>query len=130
MKQFLTTIYVVAFATHATALGINCRGSFACPTDLITCGIADLQDQINMLDDDAQFGPGEHVACCDHLCAFTQQTDQTISGAYAKQLIAAVRNHGCTRCGSAPFSDNNVAEGELKVNFVLSQAKFRRDLLA
>lgn len=123
MKSYFTTILTVAFATHIAALGINCRGSFVCNTGAITCGIADLQDQVNMLDDDASFGPGEHIACCDHLCAFTQNTDEDIDGAYAKQLIAAVHGHGCTRCGSAPFSDNDVSEGELTVNYVANEAR-------
>jgi hypothetical protein len=117
MKFTINTIIAVAFAANVSALGINCRGSSNCAA--VTCDAHDLQDQIDLMDDAASFAPGQHIACCgDQICAFTQSTTTNITGADAKALIAAVINHGCNKCGSEPFADNNVDGGQLTVNFV------------
>lgn len=55
------------------------------------------------------------------ICAFFQNTNGGGSGALAKQKAQDLINHGCSKCGSCPTqSGNNVADGELTVNWVSS----------
>ncbi|KAH8900660.1 killer toxin [Thozetella sp. PMI_491] len=125
--QFLKALVATSFLCSAiSALGINCRGNGLCAGTL--CTIFDIQNMINNAKDTAQFAPGEHIACCGDqdgvgpgICAFTQKTSRSISGTEAKGLIAGLVSHGCKKCGSIPFQDNNVDLGELTINYVSGQ---------
>ncbi|KAF2689773.1 killer toxin [Lentithecium fluviatile CBS 122367] len=121
---------ILAFGTHATALGINCRGSSNCGL----VGTASLDGVINAArnaGDNHVFQNGEHVACVQFgnggvpggsLCAFPQGTSGGIEGWKAKQLLGFLKDHGCSRCGSVPRNypvDNDVnSAGQLTVNWV------------
>ncbi|KAI1138891.1 killer toxin [Hypoxylon sp. FL0543] len=120
LNKALFTTSILA-STGVNALGINCRGNSNCGGTL--CSLYDIQNIINGLSDTASYGPGEHIACCGDidgtgpgLCAFTQSTSRSITGQEAKGLIAGLAGHNCKKCGSIPFQDNNVAEGQLTVN--------------
>ena len=85
------------------------------------CWIGNLATKIDALPDDALFSPGEHIACCGEdswMCAFTQRTEEVISGARVKELFYGIVEHGCTACGSNPFYNNDVDQGELTINYV------------
>ncbi|OTA56409.1 killer toxin [Hypoxylon sp. EC38] len=126
LVKTLFTTSILAWAGVNAQLGINCRGSSNCAGTI--CSIFDIQNIINGKSDTAMFSPGEHIACCGDidgtgpgLCAFTQSTSRSISGSEAKGLIAGLIAHGCKKCGSIPFQNNDVAQGELTVNFVSNQ---------
>lgn len=76
------------------------------------------------MSDSKVFARGEKIACCvqwpGFICAFTQDTDRRIDGRKAKQLFKGIVEHGCKKCGSNPFQDNDVKKGQLTVNYVLS----------
>ncbi|TFK26858.1 killer toxin [Coprinopsis marcescibilis] len=114
---------LLLFAGSVLAIGpINCVGSANCAT--VTCRVSDILAQANQLPDSNIYPPGQHIVCCggpaaaDGLCAFTQNTSESISGARAKELIQALANRGCTRCGRVPIEGNDVTQGEMTVNWV------------
>ena len=89
-------------------------GSNPCPIDVLAL-------KIDELDDDRLFEPGEHIACCADdawQCVFTQRTTELVSGARVKELFYGIVDHGCTACGSNPFYNNDVDQGELTINYV------------
>ncbi|KAJ9365561.1 killer toxin Kp4/SMK [Paecilomyces variotii] len=116
------TLITLGISSASEALGINCRGSSNCGGTL--CSLSTIYSAVEQLPDGNLYNPGQHIACCGDpgvvsgLCAFTQNTDKQISAAQAKTLLQGLINHGCQKCGSNPFQDNNVAEGELTVNYV------------
>lgn len=105
----------------ATSLGINCRGSTNC-LGTSRCQLTDLILAANDLEPTRMFAPGEHIACCGspgaHICAFVQSTSESISAEQAVAYMQALRGHNCKQCGSVPFKDNNVAYGQLTVNWI------------
>lgn len=121
--QFLLNLAIFAFGiSSASALGINCRGNGNCggaPCDLRT-----LNYQVDQLPDDKLFNPGKHIVCCGDpnvssgLCVFTQKTRNPIPASQLKSLMQGLVDNGCAKCGSIPFRDGNVDEGELTVNWV------------
>ena len=76
----LSFLLSILFSTiSVTALGINCGGSFFCTpggTGGTLTGVIQLVGNISATD---EFSPGEHIACQSHLCAFTQNYNQTIT---------------------------------------------------
>ncbi|PGH05143.1 hypothetical protein AJ79_06891 [Helicocarpus griseus UAMH5409] len=120
MKATLTLTFL--FALQAYGIGINCSGNGNCAN--IPCNIRDLQTIANGLDDMKFWYPGEHIICCGEkgvtaaLCVFTQNTHKYIRGKQVKQLLDGLVAHGCEKCGSNPFKENDVRYGELTVNYV------------
>ncbi|TFK26856.1 killer toxin [Coprinopsis marcescibilis] len=117
----LSTLLLVA-TSSVSALGINCRGNSNCGGTL--CQLTDLLAQANRLPDGNIYFPGQHIVCCGDnaiasgLCAFTQSTSENITGARVKELLQGLVNHGCGKCGSNPFQNNDVSQGQLTVNWV------------
>ncbi|PGH13239.1 hypothetical protein AJ79_03798 [Helicocarpus griseus UAMH5409] len=118
------TLFITTTITTSSALGINCRGSLFCAFGSVG-SLSELQQKANNLHDDALFAEGQHIVC--HyddgsnpgLCAFTQNTNgQPINGRRTKELLAGLAAHGCNRCGSNPFQNNDVSQGQLTVNYV------------
>ena len=114
-------IFILPFASVAVSLGINCRGSSNCGLTP-KCHLSDLILQTNDLDPNTDFAPGDHIACCGipggNICAFVQSTDQHINAGQAVAYLEGLHEHGCEGCGSIPFQDNDVDEGQLTVNWV------------
>ena len=111
----------------ARSLGINCRGSSTCGVGgIFHTPAGTLEDVFKAVaaGPDGQWSNGQHVGCVPHatgrLCAFYQNIggrlfnkDQSLN--YLNQLS----EHGCRVCGSVPTDPgNNVANGQLTVNFV------------
>ena len=70
-----------------TALGINCRGSALCTLGMLggsLTGVIELVGNISATD---EFAPGEHIACQGHLCAFTQNYNESFSAGDALPLL-------------------------------------------
>ncbi|KAK7409167.1 hypothetical protein QQX98_008660 [Neonectria punicea] len=114
-------ISIVPMVSVAAALGINCRGNANC-VGTPECRLADIILQVSQLDQSQSFNPGEHIACCGipggHICAFTQDWFDPITAGQALGMLQGLEAHGCGQCGSIPFKDNEVKEGELTVNWV------------
>ncbi|KAI5460914.1 killer toxin Kp4/SMK [Mariannaea sp. PMI_226] len=114
-------ISILSLVSAAAALGINCRGNTNC-AGVLGCELSDIILQVSELDPSQQFGPGDHIACCgtpgSHLCAFTQNWYETFTAGQALGMLQGLRGHGCGRCGSIPFLNNNVGQGEVTVNWV------------
>ncbi|KAJ4250136.1 hypothetical protein NW762_011947 [Fusarium torreyae] len=113
--------------TLAKREGINCHGSSTCGVGGI--GHSDDGDLKDVRDavasgDEGNFANGEHVACIPfvtgHLCAFYQNIGgRTFTKEQTVTFLDQLREHGCFKCGSIPTDPgNNVANGELTVNFV------------
>ncbi|KAL6903878.1 killer toxin Kp4/SMK [Trichoderma evansii] len=106
--------------TTAAALGINCRGNANC-VGTPECRLADLILQVSQQDPSTSYSPGQHIACCGipggNICAFTQGISNSITAGEALGMLQGLSSHGCGQCGSIPFKDNNVAEGQLTVNW-------------
>ncbi|KAL7940399.1 killer toxin Kp4/SMK [Trichoderma barbatum] len=116
--QFLTVLPLLYIT--AAALGINCRGNANC-VGTPECRLADLILQVSQQDPSTSYSPGQHVACCGipggNICAFTQGISNSITAGEALGMLQGLEAHGCGQCGSIPFKDNNVAEGQLTVNW-------------
>ena len=115
-------VSVLPFMSVAVAaLGINCRGNANC-VGTPECRLADIILQVSQLDPSQSFNPGDHIACCGipggHICAFTQNWNDPITAGQALGMLQGLDEHGCGQCGSIPFENNNVSEGELTVNWV------------
>lgn len=108
-------------ATAVAALGINCRGSSNC-VGTPQCRLSDIILQVSQLDQSTTFAPGEHIGGCGipggHIYAFTQDWNEDITAGQALGMLQGLAEHGCGQCGSIPFQDNNVAFGQLTVNWV------------
>ena len=126
-------LITVSYSTHASALGINCRGNPSC--NLYShSGIATtewLRDVIvglngySGIDESRYYNDGEHIACAGSslgaaICAFMQKS-QGARGATIKLAAQDLVNHGCGTCGSAPLDRNNndISLGELTFNYVM-----------
>ncbi|KAI5803082.1 killer toxin [Geopyxis carbonaria] len=101
--QFLApiSVLVLALASTSAALGINCRGNSNCGGTL--CSLHDLVGKASSIPDGNSFSPGQHIVCCTSpgpappgsgLCAFTQNTGSSISGADVKRHLQNLVNHG------------------------------------
>ena len=66
-------------ASSVTALGINCRGSALCDIGDLGGNLPGLIELVANIPSTDSFGPGEHIACAGHLCAFTQNTSDNIT---------------------------------------------------
>lgn len=116
-----------------TALGINCRGSGACPLAIDNDIAQRLTNYIDGIDPNRWYNNGEHIACATfsadegtvgHICAFLQNTGGA-PGQNIRGLAHFIPEHGCNKCGSVPYffpADNNVDDGELTYNVVGSDA--------
>jgi hypothetical protein len=122
MKLLFTTLAALTLSALAAAEGTNCEGNSNCAGTL--CNLGDLQNQINQIDPATLFSPGQHIACCGDpgassgICAFTQITSMQVDASSVQALIQGLIDHGCKKCGSLPFQDNNDKTGELTVNWV------------
>ena len=82
------TTFLFSIASLVAALGINCRGSAMC--DLGGNNGATLSQLIKRVEEmPAHFswGPGEHIVCVSHLCAFTQNWDKYIDQPLALEKL-------------------------------------------
>ncbi|KAK3368976.1 killer toxin [Lasiosphaeria ovina] len=98
------------------ALGINCLGSSQCGSGKS----ADLQAVLETLPDEQVFLDDVQIACVfGGVCAFLQNipAGEGVTGAQIKSLGQQIVDHGCQSCGSVPFQNNDVSEGELTFNF-------------
>jgi len=78
--MLLTTFLSILFgASSVTALGINCGGSALCDLGGLGANLLDLIQVVEAVPDGDKFGPGVHIGCAGHLCAFTQNYDQDIT---------------------------------------------------
>ncbi|KAL2041375.1 hypothetical protein N7G274_005757 [Stereocaulon virgatum] len=126
------------------ALGINCRGSWLCPSSLrlfpdyltIISRIANgtlvclpgSRFNCGPMSDTDIYAPGKHIVCLPQsnlwggVCAFTQGNVDPLgtTGAVIKQKLVQLRAHGCRVCGSIPLSDDNDPDtkGILTVNWI------------
>lgn len=90
--QLLTTLRMLLSLTSTiisttTAEGINCHGSALCDIGIVGGTLPGLIKIVNDLPEDKTYGPGEHIACQGHLCAFSQKTDDTITKAVAVEKL-------------------------------------------
>jgi hypothetical protein len=116
------------------AEGINCKGNARCAELSLYTQVKNYVDIIDRVDPNRWYNNGEHIACIkadvptglyfsDHIssCVFLQNSGGA-PGHSLPPLIKLLRKHGCKGCGSvplfAPQGNNNVADGELTVNYV------------
>lgn len=109
-------------------LGINCRGSIQCPFCRAQTSLHEIQrDCIANIDDNRWYNNQERICTtpCDddhaqeyNVGVFLQYTDHGAPGSWVKRAIQQLLDHGCGLCGSAPFFNNDVYEGEVTVNVV------------
>ncbi|KAI9816669.1 MAG: hypothetical protein M1826_001743 [Phylliscum demangeonii] len=110
----------------ASSLGINCRGSTACPLIVEQCA-QELADYIEEIDIRRWYENGELIACCqaEPLCAFLQKVAAGgASGSAIRAVAPFIPAHGCDHCGSVPLLwpyDNDVERGELTFNTVVRE---------
>ncbi|KAF4335778.1 TOX4 [Fusarium beomiforme] len=107
--------------------GINCHGSSTCGVGGIghtpDASLKDVRDAV-AAGEEGNFANGDHVACVPfatgNLCAFYQNIgSRTFTKEQSVALLDTLVDHGCQHCGSIPTDPgNNVANGELTVNFV------------
>ncbi len=122
-----STLLAIALAmpTALYALGINCRGSAQCgmPYDAINKFISIAPG----LDHNRQYHSGENIMCetrsggAAGVCLFLDDVSGGVSTDEIRRLLDALRNHGCTKCGSVPIDfpgSNSPANGVLKSNYV------------
>ena len=126
------------------ALGINCRGSWLCPSNYrflpayltiisrIANGTLECLPgsgfNCGPMSDTDIYAPGKHIVCLPQsnlwggICAFTQGNVDPLgtTGAVIKQKLVQLRAHGCKVCGSIPLSDDNDPDtkGILTVNWI------------
>ncbi|ORY01486.1 killer toxin, partial [Basidiobolus meristosporus CBS 931.73] len=104
-------------------IGINCRGSSQCGAT--GNSLNQLVNTVCNLPKKDSYGPGVRIASNCHILGgistFTQNTGRSITASQACSLLHKLQNHGCNVCGSVPLGfpgDNNVAHGQLTVNYV------------
>ena len=126
------------------SLGINCRGSILCPTNIETSDY--IGTLIKITDGSARYCPpsfscgpmndtdiylpNDHIVCLPlgrsflgGICAFTQgkKVPATgVVGAMIKRKLQELSGHGCRICGSVPLNGNNdpASQGILTVNYI------------
>ncbi|KAM4062184.1 kp4 domain-containing protein [Hirsutella rhossiliensis] len=120
-------VSLAALATliaSAAALGINCRGSDACP--LNDAKLSEILVQVKQLQAQGKgthhYKPGVQLACAQgkhaSMCA-SYQRGAGGSADRAVELIQGLIDHKCQQCGSIPTQPgNDVSKGELTVNIV------------
>ncbi|KAF5677112.1 killer toxin Kp4 [Fusarium circinatum] len=106
-----------SLAATTSALGINCRGSFACGGG--SGNLINLKSIVDNIQPRDRYYPAQQqIACTGDTCAFFQNG----ASGTAEQVSAdlqALLDHGCKKCGSVPTQPgNNVADGQLTVNYV------------
>ncbi len=74
---------VLLGASLVTALGINCGGSALCDLGGLGADLGNLLQVVEAVPDGKTFGPGAHIGCAGHLCAFTQNYDHDITAGTA-----------------------------------------------
>jgi hypothetical protein len=145
MNFLVLTIVLALFSNYAYSLGVNCRGDHACSNNPVfdsdlnrTVTYAQLlNESIWELDlpDDYQILPGVPITCTPHknffgtgfkdgvmeYCFYAQRAVVTLQ--QMRNAIAAIINHGCKSCGSAPTNEtgidqNNVNFGEGTINLI------------
>lgn len=126
------------------SLGINCRGSLLCPTNIATSDYIGIFIKITNgrapycppsfscgpMNDTDIYLPNDHIVCLPlgrsllgGICAFTQgkKVPATgVVGATIKRKLQELSDHGCHVCGSVPLSGNNDpgSQGILTVNYI------------
>lgn len=107
----------------ATALGINCQGSFNCEGGFQS--LQNFQDLESQIDPDRLYDNEEHIMCdgvdTNSICLFPQGTESGLLGSSIPGLINALVDHGCAVCGSVPIffpGSNDPSEGILTSNWV------------
>lgn len=78
---------ILCAASSITALGINCRGSALCTIGDLGGSLSGVIDIVRDMPSGDSFGPGEHIACQGHLCAFSQNYAQNITAGDALNLL-------------------------------------------
>ena len=78
---------ILCGASSITALGINCRGSALCTIGDLGGSLSGVIDIVMDMPSGDSFGPGEHIACQGHLCAFSQNYAQNITAGDALNLL-------------------------------------------
>lgn len=116
---------LVSYAANVLSLGINCYGSGECAFCHAQTSLKELQQECSYIDDNTFYQNGQQICCTDcnddnaqqySVCAILQNTSNGAPGHSIKSAIQALVGHGCGLCGSAPFYNNDVWEGELTVN--------------
>jgi hypothetical protein len=51
------------------------------------------------------------------VCAYARDLSGTVSAKSVKATINELIAHGCAKCGASPIDSNDVANGQLKVDF-------------
>lgn len=114
-----------------SALGINCKGSWLCPSEYLTpnyirimveiaTGVATCNPRSDFncgpMNDTDIYAPDVHIICLPQgesflggICAFTQGNVASLgtTGVVIKQKLEQLSDHGCHICGSVPLADNN-----------------------
>lgn len=126
--RFTSLLFIAsAIITTAAGKGINCQGSGECPFCHAQTNLKELQKVCESVPDNTQYYNGQQICCvqCDEdnteqysVCAFVQNTKDGAPGHSVKAAIQQLVDHNCGLCGSAPFYNNDVSEGELTVNVV------------
>ena len=80
-------ISILHVASSVTALGINCRGSALCTIGQLGGSLSGVIELVGNIPSGDSFGPGQHIACQGHLCAFTQNYEQNITAGDALNLL-------------------------------------------
>lgn len=119
---FLIATVSVDFLSQVAATGINCNGNSECGVQGFK-GLYEIKEIIDSIPDGTWFNNGQHIACSeesgDKFCAFLQNSGGAPSSS-VKALVQYLVDHGCKGCGSVPLfypGDNNVANGELTINY-------------
>ena len=58
-----------------------------CDLGGLGASLQDIVDRLATTPSDQKWGPGDHIVCVSHLCAFTQKWDQDISQPDALQKL-------------------------------------------
>lgn len=113
---------ILSLTTPILALGINCEGSGNCA--LASGSAKKLTSYIDNIPKDRWYTNNENIACTalsqGSICAFLQGTGGAL-GRNNPGLAHFITDHGFDTCGGLPYfypSDNNVADGQLRYNFV------------
>lgn len=111
----------------AAGKGINCQGSGQCPFCHAQTNLKEVQRACQNVPDNGQYYNGQQICCAScnddnaqrySVCAFVQNASGGASGKQVKAAVQQLVDHGCGLCGSAPFHNNDVSQGELTVNVV------------
>ena len=82
-----TVLSLTCGVSSVIALGINCRGSALCTIGDLGGTLSGVIDIVGNIPSGDSFGPGEHIGCQGHLCAFSQNYDQNITAGDALNLL-------------------------------------------